>query len=505
MAKRPPKSKVADWAHRLECPIDPNANYHNTFWCNRDLIPIPSSRRTWTWQGYAGYWVIAGINTTAWTSGSSLLALGLSVPQAMGVMVGVALISAIIAVLAGWPGSHEYLGFTVLCRASWGMRGGFWPVLNRIVTAIVWLGIQMYWVGQAVKIILGAIVGRRWVELRNTLPQSANVDTASLIGFFVFLVIFMPCLMVPPERLQMPFRITFVMITCTMFGMLGWAIATNNGPANAALIGQLIMAPLTICLTAVCGLLITSATAEIYGVYLWNPFELLLHIQKTSLSPATHAGTFFAGLGFLCSQLALCIVLNCVSAGMDLAALCPKWINIRRGGYFVSVIAIAICPWNYVTKPTTFITVLSGWSVFLSPMTGIVIADYFLVRKRGYHVGDLYTGNSSSAYWGTAGFNWRGFAAWTMGIWPVLPGFARSVQGTAAGSGWDHIYQMTYFYGFFAALAVYWALHTAFPQPRQTGCSPFVLQEHARMLGGDERTFSGGSETVIVEASKGEA
>jgi nucleobase:cation symporter-1, NCS1 family len=71
-------------------------------WCNRDLIPIPKERRTWTWQGFAGYWVIAGINTTAWTAGSSLLALGLSVPQAIGVMVGVALISAIIAVLAGW-------------------------------------------------------------------------------------------------------------------------------------------------------------------------------------------------------------------------------------------------------------------------------------------------------------------------------------------------------------------------------------------------------------------
>lgn len=63
-------------------------------------------------------------------------------------MVGVALISALVAVLAGWPGSHLYLGFTVLCRASWGMRGGFWPVLNRIVTACVWMGIQAYWGGQ---------------------------------------------------------------------------------------------------------------------------------------------------------------------------------------------------------------------------------------------------------------------------------------------------------------------------------------------------------------------
>lgn len=88
------------------------------------------------------------INTTAWTAGSTLLSLGLSAPQAMGCMVGVAIISALVAVLAGWPGSHLYLGFTVLCRASWGMRGGFWPVLNRIATSCVWMGIQAYWGGQ---------------------------------------------------------------------------------------------------------------------------------------------------------------------------------------------------------------------------------------------------------------------------------------------------------------------------------------------------------------------
>lgn len=95
-----------------------------------------------------GFWKtslirLTSINTTAWTAGSSLLSLGLNAQQAIGCVVGVAIISALIAVLAGWPGSHVYLGFTVLSRASWGMRGGFWPVLNRIVTACVWMGIQV--------------------------------------------------------------------------------------------------------------------------------------------------------------------------------------------------------------------------------------------------------------------------------------------------------------------------------------------------------------------------
>jgi NCS1 family nucleobase:cation symporter-1 len=100
------------------------------------LIPIPEDRRTWTWQGFAGYWIITGMrlrnvcvlklklsgcgtgaNNSAWTAGSTLLALGLSVGQAMGVIVGGSFIISIIAVVAGWMGSHDYLGFTVMSRA----------------------------------------------------------------------------------------------------------------------------------------------------------------------------------------------------------------------------------------------------------------------------------------------------------------------------------------------------------------------------------------------------
>ena len=265
---------------------------------------------------------------------------------------------------------------------------------------------------------------------------------------------------------EQPKQITFIMITCSMFGILIWAISAAGGPGtlfytpstqrgsvlswnavyglqsivgsqasgclgqsdwtryartpNAALFGQLVAAPILIVVTSVCGILITSATETIYGEYIWNPFELLLTIQQHSLSPGARAGTFFAALGFLASQLALCQMLNCISSGMDLAALCPKWINIRRGGYLVTVISMAICPWNYVTKPTTFITVLSGWSVFLSPMTGIVVADYFLVRRGKYHVGDLYASDAGGAYWYYHGFNFRGFTAWVMGLWPLL-------------------------------------------------------------------------------------
>lgn len=65
------KSRASYWAKRLECPVDEDANYRNTFWCNRDLIPIPEDRRTWTWQGFAGYWVICGcVNQSLQTQNS---------------------------------------------------------------------------------------------------------------------------------------------------------------------------------------------------------------------------------------------------------------------------------------------------------------------------------------------------------------------------------------------------------------------------------------------------
>lgn len=270
--------------------------------------------------------------------------------------------------------------------------------------------------------------------------------------------------------------------------------------SNAALFGQSVTAPIAICITALCGLLVTSATAKVYGEVLWNPFVLLLAIQQKSMSPGARAGTFFAGLGFLASQLALCIVTNSVAAGMDIAALCPKYINIRRGSYIITIVSICICPWQFVTQATTFVTVLSGWAVFLSPMTGILISDYFLVRKRQLHIGDLYRGDSSSAYWYFAGFNWRAFLAWVVGLWPLLPGFVREVRGVSDGSAWDHLYDVSYFFGFLVALLSYWVLSAILPTQKQTGASPFVLNAQ----GAGVRQDSSSEDDEVMTSRSGE-
>lgn len=163
-------------------------------------------------------------------------------------------------------------------------------------------------------------------------------------------------------------------------------------------------------------------------------------------------------------------------------------------------------------------------------MTGIVISDYFLVHHGEYHIGDMYMGNPRSAYWYTHGFNWRGFAAWAFGMIPLLrksiifpcgvmqtgreskwtgksqetnisrraAGFARAIQGTSSGNGWDHIYDISYLYGFFTSLTMHWLFHAVFPAERQRGSSPFVLEEHADMIQYGES--DGGTPESVTEA-----
>ncbi|CAI7622183.1 unnamed protein product [Penicillium pancosmium] len=121
---------------KLQCPKDEDAQYENTTWCNRDLIPTPPDRRTYGVWSYFGYWTVSGSCISAWSTGSTLLAFGLSPQQAIAVVweqivlrvatqvVG-GILAGLLAVACGWMGENHHIGFTVSSRFSWGMRGSY--------------------------------------------------------------------------------------------------------------------------------------------------------------------------------------------------------------------------------------------------------------------------------------------------------------------------------------------------------------------------------------------
>jgi len=155
-------------------------------------------------------------------------------------------------------------------------------------------------------------------------------------------------------------------------------------------------------------------------------YDLLQAIQRHE-GPAARAAVFFAAFAFFVSQLCVGIVACGVVGGMDLAALAPKYINIRRGSFIMAVIGICINPWRILNTANSFISAISGYAVFLGPLTGIMVADYHILRRRRVKLSHYFIPNQLSDYWFWHGINWRAPIAWVLGVWWSMPGFAHSI------------------------------------------------------------------------------
>lgn len=473
-------------------PIDEDSYYQNTQWCNRDLIPIPEERRVWNTAGYFGYWTVSGSCVSAWTIGSTMLSYGLNAKQAMACVVVGSVLTGFLAVGCGWIGVTHHIGFTVISRSSYGMYGGYVPVVIRSFVSCMWFGMQAYWGGQATKAMIGAIIpGFIDGSLKELFSESSHLAKNDFIGLCIWGAFFCYFLTIPPEKMQVPFFLSFFCLCGTCFGLLGWAVQTEGGAGPmfhdeattkevgwsvmfgiTALLGswgsgclgqsdwtrysrtrtgpmwaQLISPAVTITIVALIGVIVTSATSEMFGEVVWNPIDMLPLIQKYyHNSPGSRAGVFFASIGLVSSQMSISVVLNSVSTGMDLAGLCPKYINIRRGGYIMACIGILCQPWQLVATATKFLTVLSGFGIFIAPMTGVMLADYFVVRKSKLRICDLYRTNDT-IYFFWHGINWRGFASAALGCAFLMPGLIAAAGEYSIAAGWSRLYNMTFIIG----------------------------------------------------------
>ncbi|KAJ2970201.1 hypothetical protein NQ176_g8302 [Zarea fungicola] len=169
------------------------------------------------------------------------------------------------------------------------------------------------------------------------------------------------------------------------------------------------------------------------------------------------------------SQLAINTVDNAFSLGMDLSGIFPTYINIRRGAYIGLAISCGLCPWYLLSSAGTFISVLSSYSLFLGPMIGIQICDYWVVRKRKIELSQLYTNSRDGSYYFTYGVNWRTAVAWVVGFAPQFPGFLGSISKTIiVPAGASHLYDLAFIVGFAISFVVYYGLNKLSP-PKALG------------------------------------
>jgi NCS1 family nucleobase:cation symporter-1 len=508
---------------------------HGSHWINDDIKPLPPSRRTWGVWSFVSFWAINNLVIYSWTTGSTLIGLGLSVWQAMIAVIIARIIIILVAVFNGYVGAEWHIGFAVLSRYVWGFWGSFVPLVQRIILSMVWMGVQAWTGGLCISAMLSAIFPS-YQNMKNTMPVSAHMETKQFVGFIIFNLMTCAVIWKPVEKTRWLFVGFNIVTFLTMIGLLGWSVDTAGGTgrllsapgkakgsyetgwavvkAISSVIGSIAVGltnqpdysryaqkpgdqvhgqifsifffgtiiPLLGCVTA-------SATQQIYGETIWNPPDILARILDDSYTSKARAGCFFAAAGLAISQLAINCIDNAFSGGFDLAGLFPRYINIRRGAYLTLAIAILFQPWQLLSSASVFLSVLGAYSTFLGPMTGIMITDYWFIRQRKVKLSDLYKPNPSSIYWFTNGFNFRSFVAWFLGFIFLLPGFVHNVNtNIAVPEAFKNLYYLSFPLGFVISATIFYGLNTFFPPEGLGEIDEFDMfgtftEDEARRLG----------------------
>ncbi|KAF9073060.1 permease for cytosine/purines, uracil, thiamine, allantoin-domain-containing protein [Rhodocollybia butyracea] len=448
----------------------------------KDLLPVPIEKRTWKHRNFIAFWIADSFNVNTWMIASSMIQAGLSWWQAwICVWIGYGVASPFL-VMNARPGSMQHITFPVVARTSFGLYGSLWCTFNRGVMACIWYGVQASIGGTCMFVMLRAV----WPGINNIpngLPESAGITTKEMLAFFLFWFISLPAIWFPIHRIYhhpIAGLVFFVWCIVKAKGVgpiirqpgklhgseLGWGMVTNlmssisnmatlitNAPdfasrshsPSAALWPQFFSIPLTFSIVSFIGIIVSSSSQTIYGEAIWSPVQLLNMFLDDSPSHATRFGVWFISFAFIIAQIGTNISANSISAGCDLTSLFPRFINIRRGGYVAAIVGYCILPWKLLLSSNGFTSYLSAYSVFLSSIAGVMITEYFLIRKGHYRVADLYTTRKEGWYWYTYGFN-----------------FSTGRQVPIAAT---RIYEMSFFTGFGVSMLVYLLLNWAFPVP----------------------------------------
>lgn len=503
---------MASWLRKLEVPRTTELNQ----WINYDIRPIEAARRTWGFLSYHNYWLLTNTNISTYLTGSSLIPLGLTWWQAVICIVVGNLLATGFVVLNSLPGAYYNVGFPVVNRMIWGMWGAQFVIWNRILLSLVWYGFTAWIGGDCVYAILQSWDTNLEEHIPNHMPSSTGMTTAQFVAYIIFSVISLPVIWIRPHKLQKffyfastvtivffivfliwglatmgeagfgdtitnhsdlpatggPYSVAWLMVygILTTIGSIAAGILNQNDYArfatrpNHAIFGQAVAFPIYGILCSVIGILVTAATQNRFGEAIWNPASVLSQLITLNPSSGTRAAVFFAGVALIISQIGVNVPGNALSGGFDLAATFPRFINIRRGAYITAILSSVVNPWKLANTSTTFLTVLSSYSVFLGPMTGMMVAAYIVVCRRKILVDHLYCGNSSSIYWYTYGINWRAPVAWIFGFAPLMPGFIAAVNTSiTVPEGATELYYLNYLYGFCASATVFILLHLIFP------------------------------------------
>ncbi|KDN37152.1 NCS1 nucleoside transporter family [Tilletiaria anomala UBC 951] len=503
-------SRVANFLQVRDAP-GPEVSTSTALLTNPDLAPVQPERRKWKAHSFFFFWFSDGCNINTWQIAATSIIAGLSWWQAwLAVIVGYGLVAAFV-VMNSRAASVYHVGFPVISRSSFGLWGSFWPVLQRAVMACIWQGVQAYIGGQCVALCIRSI-WPSYANLPNHISQSSTTSQG-VLSFAIFNIINFAALWPDPQQIRHLFTVKAIVAPIAVLAFLIWTLVEAKGAGqvltapsklhgsnlawtwiaaamscvsnmatltvnipdfarmadkqSSTFLPQLMGIPFTFGITSLVGIIISSASEVIYGEVQWSPLAVLkLKLDADPYNSQNRAGVFFIAAAFVVMQLGTNIAANSLSAGSDLTALLPRYINIRRGSIIAWAIGFSYCPWIILSSSSNFATYLSSFSVFLSSIAAVMVADYWVIRRGRLDVTSLYTAEldgKHSLYYYTAGINWRAYAAYLIGLSANMAGFVGVVRGKFISTASQHMYTLAFIAGFSISFVCYIVINYFFP------------------------------------------
>jgi NCS1 family nucleobase:cation symporter-1 len=460
---------------------------------NADIAPVPRNQRDWKAISFFTLWVGMAVNIPSYMIAASLIDGGMSWQQAMWTVLLGNLIVFVPMSLSGHAGTKYGIPFPVFARASVGVRGSHIPSLLRAIVACGWFGIQT-WIGGAAIYTIVLILFPHIADGPAMMPEWVGVSLIQFICFLLFWAMYFWLIWKGINSIRILEHVAAPFLLLCGLALLAWAYKGANGfgpmlqagskfqnsaefwdlfwpsltamvgfwatltlnisdftryasSQRAQVVGQLSGLPSTMTLFAFIGVAVTSATIIIFGEAIWDPVVLVRRFES-------HTLVFFSMIAVIIATISTNAAANVVGPANAFSNLMPSKINFKRGGYITGIIGIVIMPWKLIADPTGYIfTWLIGYSALLGPVIGIILVDYFLIRKTELNVEDLY--RSSGIY---AGVNPVAIIALVVGVLPNIPGFLANV-GLYSGSGFVvDLYNYAWFIGLGISSLVYYVL-----------------------------------------------
>ena len=481
---------------------------------NPDLAPTSSAQRTWSTWHIAALWIGMAVCIPTYTLAAGMIEQGMAWWQAVLTVALGNLIVLVPMILNGQPGAKYGIPFPVLMRASFGTKGANIPALARALVACGWFGIQTWIGGDAIYQILGAThvidLGAEAARIHgdgtflgltpwqgacflffwainlhfiwhgmDSIKWLESWSAPFLIAAGVALLLWamwkvdsVSALFEQGSRFKSrgEFWSVFFPQLTAMVGF--WATLSLNIPdftrfaksQKAQVWGQAIGLPTTMTLFCFIGIVVTQATVFIYGSAIGDPVAL---VAKLGSIPVIIVSLVALSVATLSTNIAA----NVVSPANDISHLNPRRISFRAGGMITAVIGVLMMPWYLYTNLGAYIfTWLIGYGALLGPIAGIMLCDYYLIRRTRLNVEALYDAGGEYSY-GGGGINWRAVVALVLAVAPNVPGFVNAATNRTHAMArldpkivpvfpemFDAVYGYAWFVGLGLAAVVYFVL-----------------------------------------------